>query len=288
MIEPLHVPGAIYGALAAGSCALALYFGRDRLGAGEGRALLWLGASSVVCLVPMVGGVVGGRLLPLSLVGSAAVVGAAIVVAFELASKRRLAFGALGVVLVFLHLGLSPLVRVSMPSFLATVGEAERELARRADASGCREGSLGYLLTGADPVLSLYAAPALLYYEPEKAAWLSRLRVLSMAPHAQELTVTGTDRFELRVLDAPREANLFETVYRAAPLAPGHRVRAGELAATVLEVERGLPTHVAFEVEGGLDAICFLTWRDGKLAALPTPDPGHPRSLPHELGPMGM
>ena len=101
------------------------------MAAGEGRALLWLGTSSVVCLVPMVGGVVGGRLLPLSLVGSSAVVGAAIVVAFQLASKttvpRRLAFGAVGVVLVLLHLGFSPLVRVSMPSFLANVGEAERE-----------------------------------------------------------------------------------------------------------------------------------------------------------------
>ena len=77
MAEPLQAPGAIYGALAAGSCALVLHLGRDRLAAGEGRALLWLGASSVVCLVPMVGGVVGGRLLPLALVGSSAVVGAA-------------------------------------------------------------------------------------------------------------------------------------------------------------------------------------------------------------------
>ena len=292
MLEPAQVPGAIYGALAAAGCALVLYRGRDRLAEGEGRALLWLGLSSVVCLAPMVGGVVGGRLLPLSLVGSAAVVGAAIVLAFELASKttvaRRLGFGAIGVALVLLHLGFSPLVRLSMPSFLANVGEAERELARRADAGECREGSTGYLLTGADPVLSLYAAPALLYYEPEKAAWLSRMRVLSMAPHAQELTVTGADRFELRVLDGPRGANLFETVYRDAPLSRGHRVQAGELTATVLEVERGLPTHVAFEVEGGLESICFLTWRDGQLAALPTPDPGRSRSLPHELGPMGL
>ena len=114
------------------------------------------------------------------------------------------------------------------------------------------------------------------------------MRILSMAPHTQELTVTGADRFELRVLDAPREANLFETIFRAAPLARGHRVRAGELTATVLEVERGLATHVAFEVDGGLDSICFLTWRDGKLASLPTPDPGRSRSLPHELGPMGL
>ena len=322
MLEPAQVPGAIYGALAAAGCALVLYRGRDRraersdgrptsaavcrgrdavaqrsdpcdrLAEGEGRALLWLGLSSVVCLAPMVGGVVGGRLLPLSLVGSAAVVGAAIVLAFELASKttvaRRLGFGAIGVALVLLHLGFSPLVRLSMPSFLANVGEAERELARRADAGECREGSTGYLLTGADPVLSLYAAPALLYYEPEKAAWLSRMRVLSMAPHAQELTVTGADRFELRVLDGPREANLFETVYRDAPLSRGHRVQAGELTATVLEVERGLPTHVAFEVEGGLESICFLTWRDGQLAALPTPELGRSRSLPHELGPMGL
>src|SRR5690606_20275739 len=256
MLEPAQLPGAIYGALAAGGCALVLYRGRDRLAAGEGRALLWLGLWSVVCLAPMVGGVVGGRLLPLSLVGSAAVVGAAIGLAFELAAKttlaRRLGFGAIGVALVLLHLGLSPLVRLSMPSFLAGVGEAERELARRADAGECREGSTGYLLTGADPVLSLYAAPALLFYEPDKAAWLSRMRVLSMAPHAQELTVTGADRFELRVLDGPREVNLFETVYRDAPLSRGHRVQAGELTATVLEVERGLPTHVAFEVEGGL------------------------------------
>lgn len=290
--EPLGLPGAVYGALAAAGCALLVYRGRDRLAEGEDRRLLWLGASSVVCLAPMVGGVLGGRLLPLALVGSSAVVGTAIALAFELASKtslaRRLAFAASGLALVLLHFVLAPLVRVGVPPFMASIGEAERELAARADASDCAAGSIGYVLTGADPAVTLYAAPALLFYQPEKAAHLRRLRVLSMAPHEQELSVTGPERFELRVLDGPREANLFETIFRATPMSPGHRVEAGELTATVLEVDRGFPTRVAFEVEGALGSVCFLSWRDGRLASLPTPEPGRPRTLPHELGPLGM
>ncbi|MCZ7680897.1 MAG: hypothetical protein M5U28_19800 [Sandaracinaceae bacterium] len=117
--EPLGLPGAVYGALAAAGCALLVYRGRDRLAEGEDRRLLWLGASSVVCLAPMVGGVLGGRLLPLALVGSSAVVGTAIALAFELASKsplaRRLAFAASGLALVLLHFVLAPLLRVGVP-----------------------------------------------------------------------------------------------------------------------------------------------------------------------------
>ncbi len=281
----------IYGVLAVAGCAILIRSARAELEDGEGRHLLWLGSASILCLAPMVGGVLGPRLLPLALIGSSAVVGSAIVVAWRRARSRSalppIVLRASAIVLVLLHFVLSPLVRVSLPAFLGTIADAERTLAERADLSECPPSAHAYLLTGADPALSLYAGQALLVYTPEKAARLSELRVLSMAAEGQELAVQSDDRFELAVLDW-REPNLFERVYRADPLAPGDRVSLRELTVTVEEVSAGAWTKASFEVEGGLVSSCFLVWRGGRLVSMAPPGPGERRTIAHELGPMGL
>lgn len=294
-IDPaMGAPVGIYGALVCAMCAFVLWRARAELDVDEGRRLLWLGTASIVCLAPMVGGVLGPRLLPLALVGSSAIVGATIVVAWRSARSRaslgsRLALRAPVIALVLLHFVLSPLVRASLPAFLDTMSEGERDLAVRADLSACADGAHAYLLTGADPSISLYAAQSLLFYERHEVTRLAQPRVLSMVAAGQELTVRDDDTFELAVLrDGPREASMFERVYRADPLAPGDRVVAGELGASVIEVDGGFPTKVSFDVEGGLANVCFLVWRDGRLQSMPPPDPGEPRTIVHELGPMGM
>lgn len=172
------------------------------------------------------------------------------------------------IALVFVHLGFPPLIRVSLPAAPAKTWEDERRLAEEADSSACPDGADAYMLTGADPVLSMYAMPGMVLYEPDEAARFRRVRVLSMAPQGQELRVTGDDDFELRVVDEPRRSNLFEHVYRDEPMRPGQVVSVEELTATVLEVEDGLPTKVAFRDSRGLAAACFLVYRDGRLRSM--------------------
>ncbi len=288
MVEQLALPVAIYGLVMLAGCALVLY--RAKLPSIERRRLLWLGSASVVCLAPMVGGVLGPRLLALATIGSAAVVGAAIVEGFRAARSMR-GLARVGVtvgvmVLVSLHLGFAPLVRTSLPGLLAGMSDAERQLALDADLSACPQGAMGYVLTGADPVLSLYAAPSLHFYTPQKAARLRAVSVVSMAEEAQELRTVG-DRVELAIIE-PRTANLFERVYRDEPMRAGDRVEAGELRVTVLDVEDGWPTRVAMENARGWESACFLVWQGGRLRSMPPPDPGEVRVIAHELGPMGL
>ncbi len=289
LVPMLHVPVAVYGLLATGVCAWLLV--RADLRPGARRRLLWLGSASIVCLAPALGGVPGPRMLPLAMIGSAAVVGSIIVETWRRAKARSGAArrGLLACVgfLVLVHLGVAPLVRVGIPHVLAQESDAERRLAVEADASACPEGDDAYLLNASDPVLALYAGAAVLFYTPGKAARIHRFRILSMAPEAQVLRVTGEDRFELRAI-GPRTATLIERMYRDAPLRVGQVVHVGELTTTVLAIEHGLPTRLAFRDARGLDRACFMVWRGGRLRSFAPPPPGDDRPILHEPGPMGL
>jgi hypothetical protein len=288
LIGETSVPLAVFGVVMTLSCALLV--ARAKLDPAHRRRLLWLGTSSLLSLVPTVGGVIGSRLVPLALVGSSAIVAAAIVETWRTAGRGARGFGLRAAVIgiVFLHLVLSPLVRVSQPPFLAELAKKEERYAREADLTACDGRDLAYLLSGADPVNSLYGAPILHFYTPEKVAHLRHARVLSLAPHGLMLRVVGDDRFELRIEGRPRRATIFENVYRDTPLEPGMHIDAGELGITVLEAENGYFTRALFEVEGGLDRVCFAEWRGARLRAFSPPPVGQERVVVHELGPMGL
>ena len=289
--EPLRPALAIYGLALFGLCVALVYRARVGLRELELRRLVWLSSASVLSLLPMVGGFPGGRLLPLAMIGSAAVVGTAIVQTWVRARKRpawRRSGLRLAIVgLVILHLGFAPLVRVGLAYQLSALAEAERRLAADADLEACPDGARAYVLTGADPVISLYASSAIAFYAPERVARVDRWRVLSMAPNPQTLARLDARTFELAI-EEPRVVSLFEHVYRNTPMQVGDDVEVEELEARVEAVEAGFPTRVRFTVEDGLGRVCFLRWDGARLVATRPPAVGEREAIDHEPGPSGL
>lgn len=273
--------------VAAGALPHAL---RRELDAGSRRHLLWLSVGSVVGLFALVGAPVTGRVLPLPLLGGAALVGHVLWALWQRARQRKLYWATLAL-LGLLHLVLAPLVRLGVALEFRKSAEALRRLALEADVGACAEQGSLQLLTGADPVISLYAAPALLFHAPEKAG-ADFFRVLSMAPQAQQLTREGQTGFELAVMQRPRGGNIFELLFRDTddPLYVDQRVQLPELVVDVAETSAGLFTRIRFEQRRALETspVCFMIWRAGRLQALPMPAIGQSVRIEHEPGPMGL
>jgi hypothetical protein len=276
---------------------------------GTRRVLTWLSLGTLVGLVALVGAPASGRVLPLPLLASAALAGHAISGCWGAARGRfgsrghgepaqgwparrgrKRWWAAFGLV-VFLQLGISPLVRLSFPSQFRKTGEQQQEIAREADVGACARGGSLYLVNGSDPNLTLYAAAALLFYTPEKAG-AERLRVLSMAPQPQLLTRTAPGVLQLHVLEPPRRKNPFEQLFRGPehPLLAGQRVQLAELAVQVDEATEGAFTRASFTFPGALDNTrsCLLVWRHGRLENLALPGVGESVRIEHEPGPMGL
>ena len=276
--------------------AAALHAVRSELSQSAQRTLTWLSLATLLSLWALVGAVVTGRVLPLPLLGAAAVVGNLLSAAWSKAFAPANGQAANKtwlvpiVLLGALHFGLSPLARIGTAVQFRAFARAQQELAQKADLGGCEKRGTLYLLTGADPVLALYTGLALRFYTPEKAG-AERLRVLSMAPHRQRLKRIAQNGFELEVLDRPRKVNPFESLYLAPerPLTAGQSIRAGELQATVLAAASSVFTKVRFDFDGELARdVCFLVWTGQELRHLPLPELGASAQVPYELGPMGM
>lgn len=277
------------------------------LPAGSGPVLAWLSLGSLVSLIALVGAPVSGRVLPLPLLGAAAVAGHAVWGTWGMArgalkpplghegSNARRARGrkrwwAAFVVVSLFQLVLSPLVRLSLPFEFMKASQTQRQLAEGAELGACTHGGSVYLVNGSDPTLTLYAAAALLFYTPEKAG-AERWRVLSMAPQAQRLSRIAPDALELEVSGA-RQSHVFEQLFRASnhPLRAGGSVDLGEVTARVDAVSDGLFTRARFAFDGPLEPSrsCLIVWKGGKLQHLPTPALGQTVHIDHEPGPMGL
>lgn len=282
-VNPAMHPILIVWGLGSVTLVVALILGsREQLRPHEHRHLAWLGTASLLCLVPMVGGFLGGRLLPLAQVGATGLLATAMMRTWmrPVRGSRRWLLRGTVVGLALVHVGMSFAVRLSFPSTFRSLGEAERRLAENADPGDCER---AYLLTGADPTLSLYAGQALAFFTPETYARLETLAVLSMAPQDQRVTVLDDRSFELEMLGT-RRSTPFEGVYTDAPPQRGDVIEIGELTATVLDTEAGLPTRVRFEVRTGLEGVCLVRW-DGERLVFQAPDSA---TVPHVPGPMSL
>jgi len=301
---------AILGAVAAVGVVLLLRAVRTALSANSVRVLTWLSVGSFVSLLALVGAPVSGRVLPLPLVGTAAVAGHLLWGTWSKArgivqpaakghplnspqlgsTGRQRWWMAFGVVVLF-QLGVSPLMRLSVPHQFTKAGEKQKQLALTADVASCSQGGSLYIVNGSDPTLTLYAGAAILFYAPEKAG-AEHLRILSMAPQAQRLSRTASGVLELEVLDAPRQNNRFEQLFRAPshPLRVGQRIELGEVTAQVEASSADLFTRARFEFERALDSSrsCLMVWRNARLENLPFPRLGENVRIEHEPGPMGL
>ena len=265
---------------------------RRRLDADERRALAWLGAAATVSPFVLIGTAVTGRVLPVPLIGAAALTARALTLSWQAlredATRRRWLLAPVVLLLGALHLGVSPLVRVGLPLVFAEAGRELRRVARTADVGSCADGGRIYLLTAADPALSLFLGPAVKFYTPEKAH-AERLRILTVVVHDLELTRVGERAFELEVLGQPRRTHDFEQLYRArsAPLEPGQTFTAEELSVRILDASNGLYTRARFELQASLDApsVCFVAWHDHRVQPIKMPAVGQRIVVPREEGP---
>jgi hypothetical protein len=275
--------------------AATLFILRSRIEEDARNAVVWLGLASALSPLLLVGTAVTGRVLLVPLVGAAVVVAQALSAAWRILRRGTTRARYLAVVpwLAFgsLHLVVSPLARLGLPLVFGAAAAAHERVAQTADLGPCTTGGRLYLLTAADPSLSLYFGPSIAFYTPERAR-AERLRVLAIIP--QDLRITRLDdrSFVLTVLDLPRRSNDFERLYRsdAQPLEPGLSVVVEELRAEVLETSAGLVTKVRFELDASLDArsTCFIAWRDQRVAPIAMPPVGQSLTVPYQRGPSGL
>lgn len=297
---PAQLVLAILGGAAAVGAYVWLRALGDLIAPSERRALAGACAGALLGLVALTGAPVSGRVLPLPALATAALCAVLLERTWRLIRGKTgatraeaegptgrwrwriaLALGAL------FQLGLSPLMRLTLPGQIAASGETQKKLALEADVGACARGGSLYLVNGSDPTLTLYAPAALLFYTPEKAG-AERFRVLSMAPAEQRLTRTAPDTLELEVLGVERPSNPFERLFRSAPLEPGLRVVLPELTVSVEAVRSGLLTRARFEQTDQFTATCLLVWRNGRLEGEPVPGTGESLVVQHQAGPMGL
>lgn len=257
----------ILGIAATLGCGALLRALRSELPSSSRRTLRWLALATFVSLWALVGAVVTGRVLPLAMLGAAALIGNLLSAAWgrfrasssEAANRKRWLAPIL--LLSLLHFGASPLVRVSSALQFRGFARAQRELAQRAELGRCSNQGFVYLLTSADPILALSTASAIAFYAPEKAG-AERFRTLSMAPQEQRLQRVAPNAFELSMRELPRRRNAFESLYRAPdnPLRAGQRYRTEELSSLVLAADSGVFTKARFELESAADVgkVCLL------------------------------
>lgn len=288
--------------------AVGAYFWQRALGseiaAGERRALAGSCVGTLLGLVALTGAPVSGRVLPLPALATAALAAVLLERTWQRVRRKhnphlpaaeaqapdgrwrwRIALG-LG---ALFQLGLSPLMRLTLPTQIAASAETQKKLALEADVGSCASGGSLYLINGSDPTLTLYAPAALLFYTPEKAR-AERFRVLSMAPAEHRLTRAALDTLLLEVVGQERPSTAFEGLFRApdAPLEPGMRVVLPELTATVEATRAGWFTRTRFEQPNAFAATCLLVWRNGRLESEPLPDIGASLVVQHQAGPMGL
>ncbi|MDH5491117.1 MAG: hypothetical protein OEY14_04130 [Myxococcales bacterium] len=293
----LVVVGCLSSAVILG---LLLRAARSKGGAPRG-VLLWLSASLLVSVALVSPGIVGGRGLLIALLASSVLLVEAIYAARAegtgwLASSRR----AIGALLLFAHLLMAPLVRLSVELMYIRFSELEQELAERAELELPADASV-YVLNGSDPAIGLYAGPAILFHRPEALHQAYAWRVLSVAPRPLRILRSGERELELEILPdpddsdrnpAPRIPTMLEEVFRspARAMRVAERVEFRDMQAQILRVEAGFPARTRFVFAHPLEdaRVWLLVWRDGQLRRLMPPALGETQLLPFERGPHGL
>lgn len=290
----LMLPGARVGIAVVALSTLALLLAwlhrsaptRDR---EAHRTLLAVVYGSLCALAPGLLGIPGGRLLTVAIVGFAALLAAWVDRALEARAQRRAwAWAALAIVAV-VRLALGGLLRVGASAQLVKVSRDERRVAATASFR-CPKNANFVLVDGADPVLGMYAAPAMAYLDP---AIGGTFRTLSMQLDTLVLTRTGERSFSLEPEHGGTLTDfVFAEVFRrpASAMRAGDVVRTTTMSATVERVRDGRPQRVNFRFDAPFDGgqTCVLRWRAGRVESFDLPPIGQSMRVAHERGPLGI
>lgn len=255
--EPVLVATGLVAALA---MALGLWTLRRHVAAGLARSTTALIIGTALALVPLTGGIPGGRMLLIPSLGVAAMFGVAIQLgarSWQAGARRRAVW--LGVWVASLGIGLGPLFRVAPPLDMARVG---RELPRVARELGQRcEGAIALSVGTPDPNATYLPSLYLVSPPPRPRVF----HTLSMAPGEHRLTQLGVDHFELEI-DGEFLSLPWSRIYRDSPIAPGMTHALDGVSVEVRGAERSL-TRLDLRTEPGA-RLCWLTLRDGELVPL--------------------
>ena len=252
----------------------------------DAAAMRWMPVAAATAALPGALALVGGRVLTLALfpaTGVVAVVLASGMAAVRPRGLRTLTRAFMAVAIAGFALGHF----VVAPAFRAVIGVELARLAHEQDDLAMRMApcpGVMVLVAAADPTIATYvpATLALRNRGPE------RLRVLSLAASDHRIDNVTRTGFDLTTLGSDRVSNVWERLYRSAPLPAGTRVALVGLDATVVEVRDGSPVRVRFDFGEPLDSphLCLFQWRGGGIVPLRPPSPGETIDLRYEAGPM--
>lgn len=252
----------------------------------QGRRLAWVPPAVVVSLLPLGGTILSGRVLLVPLVASSLLVGHVIAMGLshDPSPGRRLAHRVAFALVVVLHLGVAPLMRVGLALGTIPVSRLESTLVERSRID-CPVGSRVLVVNASDPAVGMYSGA--LFSRPGRERF-SGWHVLAMAPNDLELRREGEGTFVLGTL-GERRTNVFESLYRPAPLRGGERVVIDAMTITVLESSPHGPTRVRFDVHPGHGPSCLVRARGAEsvLESFPLVE-GAAVRIPHEVGILGI
>jgi hypothetical protein len=265
-------------ALAAVSlCAALGLVARNLDGAGR-RTLLWMLAGSILALLPVLATLPSPRLLGVSMLGIAGVLGVLLDRAFPIGGAGGALVKAVALGAAVAHLALGPAAsRLAARSFQA---EAAKFAARAESLRGVLAGRTAEQIVVLRSIGAEFTLP---FMADAPAASPRRFRVLTQAGHIvlKRRDARTLDVFvaEDRALFPPGPANLVRD--------PNARVKAGEvfrasgMRATVLDVGVAGPRAARFEFDsdlGGAEVACIVEAHDG-FHEVRLPEPGYGAAL---------
>lgn len=261
--EPLLVGVGLVSLVVTGIGFRSVARALDRATARRLSALLLGG---LVAIVPLAGGIPGGRLVVIPCVGTAALFALAArqaVRAFSTARTRSLLLGAW---VALFGIGLNPLVRVGPALDMARVAR-ELPLTARRIGEQC-SGKVAVAVGVPDPNLSY--VPMLL---DSSAARPSALHIVSMAAVPHRMAQSGSGAYELSI-DGDFWSLPWTRVYSAGALQSGSKHALRGLALEVLDA-RDSSLRLALRPT---EPACWLTLEQGQIRPLPLPATSEPVS----------
>jgi hypothetical protein len=227
----------------------------------------------------------GGRLLPIALFGTAPISAFLLIELYQ--RRRSLLYLPLVLLAAVTTLVLSPAWRFLQTASFFQFGQTQKQIAEEANFKDCTPPATMFLLTGADPSLSLYADAAIAFHYPNKSGKLFHL--LSSAPSDQRFYRLGRREFILEVMGR-RVSNEFERLFSDRSLPVGFERHLNDFSVRLEATEGGHFTKVRFHFADDPDSqkSCFLIWKENRLTSIPPPALGESILVRHERGPMGL
>ncbi len=243
----------------------------------ERRLLLWMGLGSFIATLPVLATFPSGRLLLLPSIGGAVWIGFIIAKGLDVArDPASSVLRLLGRVFLFLHILLPPVIWLALSMVIPTIIFFSKDAFHEMDLpKESLPEQQAICLFAPDPYTGFYPLMMRQYLGyPVLKGW----QTLSIAPFDHEVTRTGPNDFEVRILKGELLSTPFERLLRSEnyPFEPGDMVNLDGFSIEVLEVGTWGPHrfHLHFDHPLEYEGYRFLAWQEGRLSRLTWPPLG--------------